>query len=149
MATSFLDQLPLPDKERAKLAGLGATGPAALLGMMAAAPESFDRLLGKACAQELRRALNDLVTESERALLATPPPPVRARGAIVDRPAPPIAPPRYDVAERDRLFAELQALRRQENPAPATRERIADLEGRLTAMLETRSERRRLDRPCG
>ena len=104
MYDNYLEDLPLSCEEKTKIARLGASNPAALLAMMQAAPEAFDRYLGSDRAQALASALKHLISEAEQAVLDAPAQRFCATGAIIDHEAPGLQPPRYDVAERDRLF---------------------------------------------
>jgi hypothetical protein len=128
--------LPLSAEEKAKVANLGAPSAAALLAMMRASPEAFDSYLESDLARELAAALEALISEHERAVLEAPAQWFPATGAIIGKKAPLLRPPRYDVAERDRLFEQLQRLRRQGDSSPETKRRIAELEHRLNALLE-------------
>lgn len=136
MSEDYLKDLPLSFEEKTKIASLCAPNPAALLSMIQAAPEAFDRYLGRDRARELAAALRHVISESERAVLDAPVREFRATGAIIDQKAPLLRPPKYDIAERDFLFDELQRLRQQKDSSPATKRRIAELEQRLSALLE-------------
>jgi hypothetical protein len=136
MYDNYLEDLPLSCEEKTKIARLGASNPAALLAMMQAAPEAFDRYLGSDRAQALASALKHLISEAEQAVLDAPAQRFCATGAIIDHEAPGLQPPRYDVAERDRLFDQLQRLRQQDDSSPATKRRIAELEQRLNTILQ-------------
>ncbi len=135
MFEGYLEDLPLSFEEKAKITSLGAPNPAALLAMRQANPEAFDQYLGRDRAQELAAALRHLISEPERTVLDAPVQQFRTTGAIIGRKAPLLRPPRYDVAERDHLFEQLQSLRQQEDSSPATKRRIAELEQRLNALL--------------
>lgn len=136
MFENYLEDLPPSLEEKAKIDKLGAPSPAALLAMIQAAPEAFDRYLGGERAQALAEALRRLISESERALLDVPVRQFPATGAIIGRKAPLLRSPRYDIAERDRLFEQLQYLRQQKDSSPAAKRRIAELEEKLNALLE-------------
>lgn len=136
MCDNYLENLPLSAEEKAKVASLGAPSAAALLAMVRASPEAFDSYLGSDRARELAAALEASISEHERAVVDAPVPWFPATGAIIGKKAPLLRPPRYDVAERDRLFEQLQRLQRQSNSSPETRRRIAELEQRLNALLE-------------
>src|SRR6266516_1198243 len=125
MAKSFLHGLPLSDEEKVKLQSLGAETPAALVGMMKASPDSFHRLLGPERAAEIRTHLERLISPDERAVLEAPVPAFHARGAIVDKPAPPIDSPKYDLEERERLFTELRELRSRGDASPEAQRRAS------------------------
>jgi formylglycine-generating enzyme required for sulfatase activity len=126
----YLENLALSQDEKDKIAALAPTGPAALLAMMQAAPEDFYRYLGRERCAVLRERLQRSLSRSERATLDAPVWKFHATGARLDQEAPSLRPPQYDVAERNRLFEELQFLRR----------RVAEIEQRLNAMLEASPE---------
>jgi hypothetical protein len=138
VAAEFLKNLGLNDEEYRKLAALGASTPAAILAIRRAAPESFDQLLGATRARELVTRLETLLTPEERKRLALASPKVYPLGAMLGVPPVEIPQPAFDIEERDRLFNELQSLRKLQAPSPADRSRIAELESRLNALLESR-----------
>ena len=136
MYDNYLEDLPLSAEEKAGVASLGASNAAALLAMIRAAPEAFENYLGSDRTQELAVALEALISEHERAVLDSPVRWFPATGAIIGKKAPVLGPTRYDIAERDRLFEQLQRLRRQGDSSPETKQGIAELEQRLNALLE-------------
>jgi hypothetical protein len=132
---SFLDKINVSDEERAKLRSLGAATPVALLGMRIASPVPFDQLFGTVRGSEIAKQLQTLLTGEERSLLQQPIrnlPPVSAR--ITPFPQD-IRRPSYDVAERDRLFAELQQLREIHPTSDDVCRRITEIEKALNALL--------------
>jgi len=131
----FLEELPLSDDEKSKLAGLAVENPAALLAMLRAAPTAFSQLLSGVRLQILETALEKLLDESERAVVAESPPRYET-GAIIGPHTPGLRAPRYDIAERDALFEQLKRLRQRDDASPETEQQIRDLEHRLTTMLE-------------
>jgi len=133
----YLDQLPVSDDVRAKLVGLAASTPAALLAMIRASPHAFFDFLGKPETDRLAASLEEMLEASQRALLATPAPTIPSLGAIIERRPPALKKPAYDITERDRLFAELQELRRTSDATPQYQHRIQQLEAALNEMLET------------
>ncbi len=126
----YLEDMALSQDEKDKIAALAPTGPAALLAMMQAAPEDFYRYLGRERCAVLRERLQRSLSRSERATLDAPVWKFHATGARLGQEAPSLRPPQYDVAERNRLFEELQFLRR----------RVAEIEQQLNAMLEASPE---------
>ena len=136
MPDDYIKDLPLSAEEKAKIYGLGASSAAALLSMMRATPETFERYFGNDRTQELKAALETTVNEPERAVLDAPIQRFHATGAIIGQKVPSLRPPKYDVVKRDRLFDQLQRLRRQGNSSPETQQGISELEESLNAMLE-------------
>jgi hypothetical protein len=136
MYKNYLEDLSLSFTEKDKIAKLGASNAAALLAMMQAAPEDFERYLGSKRCLEIIIALRKSIGESEQAVLETPVKELYSTGAIIDRKAPKIQPPKYNIAERDCLFEKIQELRQQHDPSPATRLTIDELEQELTKMLQ-------------
>lgn len=137
MGDNYLENLPLSDEEKAKIAALGATSAAALLAMMRAAPEAFNHYLGSDFSQELAAALEASISDRERAILNSAPQKFNATGAIIGKEPPEINSPPYDIAERERLFNQLQSLRQQYDSSPETKRRIAELEDQLNTLLES------------
>ena len=134
MAYEYLNHLAASDEEKAKLVTLAARSPAALVGMMQAAPEAFSNYLGEERARHIKRQLEELLGEDERRLLDADPGRPYLTGAIIGRESPPLKPPRYDIEQRDLLFDELMRLRQQ--GGEGAKQRISVLENRLNAMLD-------------
>lgn len=138
MGREFLSALDLSPDEQKKLANLGVSTPAALFSLSQAAPEAFDNLLGKERAGAIVENVRNLLTRDELARVAKAPPPRRfPLGALLGKPSGSLPPPKFDVAERDRLFNELQSLRKLGSPSKAQKEHIADLEKQLNVLLES------------
>lgn len=138
MSSEFLSKLGLSEDEVKKLAGLGASTPAALLALRRAAPDDFERLFGKSKASEITVRLEGLLRPEERDSLASAPQPRRyPLGANLGTPPTGLPQPKFDIAERDRLFRELQSLRQSSSLSPADKVRLAELESRLNALLES------------
>jgi len=139
VSLAFLSKLGLDDDEYRKLANLGASTPAALLGVRRAAPKAFDDLLGATRAREVTARLESLLTseELERQSLAQPPN-MYPLGAMLGTKPEELPRPKYDIVERDRLFNELRSLRQSRHPSQADKMRMAELERRLNALLESR-----------
>ena len=136
MGSEYLSKLNLTEEERSKLAALGTSTPAMLLSVRRASPEAFEALVGKERAEEITLALEELLTPEEKQRLA------RGAaagwfslGARLDRPPEKLPPPPYDIEERDRIFKELQSLKKSQPPTPSQKKRIADLETRLNNLL--------------
>jgi len=137
MGSEFLSELSLSVEEKRKLAELGASTPAALLSLRRAAPEAFENLLGKERAKEVVEQLWNLLTPDEQAKLSTAASPRHfPLGARLDTPRTGLPTPKFDIEKRDRIFNELQALRKLSSPSPVQRKRIADLERALNALLD-------------
>jgi hypothetical protein len=127
----FIDALPISVADKKKLRILGADSPAALYSLIEAAPTAFESFMGGA-ARVVRERLQHLVsaTESARATCDTTEFPL---GAELSQP-PRLREPPYDVVLRDRLFSELQDLRR--NPVTRNGARAKQLEQELNLLLE-------------
>jgi hypothetical protein len=136
MSDDYLDNLSLSREEKSKILDLGVSSAPELLAMMRASPEAFEEFLGKDRSRAISGALEAAISHNERTILNRSHPRFRATGAIVNREAPSIQPPKYDVAERDRLFQQLQNLRRQHDSSPGIKRRIAELEHQLNTLLE-------------
>lgn len=136
----YLDELPLTEADRTQLRSLGAPSATSLRAMVSASPQAFHNLLGQAKTQRLVRALEALITDDERGFARSSVGMLPRTGALIDRVAPAIAPPSYDIRLRDQLFEELQALRRQQASAPTqeTLEQVLALESRLNDLLAGR-----------
>ena len=136
MGPDFLDRLELSDEEREKLRGLGAGSAAALLAMRNASPGGFEKLLGRKRAERIAASLYETLTDEERRRLAIPVYQKLSTGARIDSPPPPLPKPPYDVASRDRLFAQLEELRRIPTRTPEAARRIAALEQELERLMK-------------
>src|ERR1700733_1644001 len=120
------------------MGALGATSPAALLAMRRAAQEAFDNLVGKDRSQEIASHLENLLTPEERQRLTTAPPAKHfPLGARLGTPPSELPQPKFDISERDRLFDELQSLKKLPSRSIAQETRMAELETRLNALLES------------
>lgn len=133
---AYLAELGLTAEQDAALAGLGASSAAALMSMWMAAPEAFERLLGSEQSTEIRARLDGLLTPEERKRLEAK----RATrsysfGASLKLRSH-LPAPAFDVEERDRLFAELESLRKGVRVTAADQARIEQLEATLKEMLE-------------
>jgi hypothetical protein len=73
---SFIDDLPFPQEDRAKLASFGAASPFALLSIRKASREAFDKFIGQERVDSIARHLETMLTEQQRETLRQP-----ARGA--------------------------------------------------------------------
>jgi len=131
-----LEELPLTTEEKEKIDALGVPDAAALLAMIRAAPVALETFLCADRIRELKDLLERSLSAKERGVLEAPPPRFPISGAVLDRNPPTLRPPSYDVETRDRLFEELQSLRRKGDSSPDTKRQIAQLERSLNALLE-------------
>lgn len=136
MANNSIDELPVSDDEKAKIAVLGVDDVVALFAMIKAAPESFETYFGSERTEQLVSYLVEHMSEEQLDRVNVPVPRFNVRGAIIGKPAAGLKPPTYDVNERDQLFGELQALRRQGDMGLDAQRRISSLEQRLNTILE-------------
>ena len=136
----YLDLLPLTEADKAQLRSLGAPSATALRAMISASPKAFHDLFGRARTLRLVKALEGLITDAERGFARSSVGMLPRTGALVDRGAPPIKPPPYDLKLRDKLFEELQALRHQQESTPSQdiSRQITALEQRLNDMFGER-----------
>jgi hypothetical protein len=134
---NFLDHLPVSAAEKGELQSLAASSPAALLSLIQSSGDAFRRHFGADRTDQIVSALDHLLTDEDRSVLARAVPGFYVQSAHVqERPAPNLAPPKYDLAERDFLFDRLQHLRSISHPTPDTMREIAQCESRLNEMLE-------------
>ncbi len=139
MEPSFLSNLGLTEEEKSKLAKLGASTPAALLALRRAASQDFETLLGKDRAEQITKGLRQLLSEDELQRIDTAPPVRRyPLGALLGELPAGLPPPKFDIAERDRIFDELQSLKKLNAPTEDQRIRIAELEDKLNVLLNRR-----------
>jgi len=134
----FIDEFPLQEEVKAKLRSLGADSPAGLLASLDAAGGAAPKFLGKATLKRVRKILNSRMSTRERQALLTPAQRVYF-GAQLQRPAPKIRPPNFNIAERDQLFDRLQSLRsrlRSGGTSPVVQTEVEELESRLNNMME-------------
>lgn len=134
---NFLDHLPLAPAEKAKLRQLAVPSPSALLGLIHASPDAFAQFFGPAHTEQLVDWLNAMIDERERARLSRSVHHYPIQGSVFSiNPAPSIAPTKYNIEKRDRLFDHLQQLRTEPNPSDQTRQEIAEYEAKLNAILD-------------
>jgi hypothetical protein len=132
MASEFIEQLPLSEEEKGQLRSLGADSPAALLALIDAARESFERFFGLEKTDSLRRTLQGIMASGEH--LPSGPVPKYALGAMLE-PLPNIPVHScFNTAVRDQLYREWTEL--QKNPATRNGPRAQELERRLTALVQ-------------
>jgi len=136
MSYPYLDQLHVNSDERARLAGLAAPTPAALLSLIQAAPEDFQNFYGTEATQCLIYELEQMLDQQQLSLLRQPVRTRLATGAVISLQVPALREPGYNLTERDRLFSELQAFRREANQTDSVCQRIQQLEIELNTMLE-------------
>jgi hypothetical protein len=84
MSEIYLQDLPFTTEEKDKIARLGADNPAALFGIMKAAPQAFEDYFGKERSAEIEKILRESMSEREKAIIDAPPTKF-STGAIVDR----------------------------------------------------------------
>lgn len=131
-----LEELPLTAEEREKIGALGVSSAAAFLAMIRAAPGALEPFFGADRTRELKDLLERSLSAKERGVLEAPPLRFPISGAVLDRNPPILRTPDYDIETRDRLFEELQSLRRKGDSSPDTKRQIAQLERSLNALLE-------------
>jgi hypothetical protein len=81
MSAAFLDQLPISDEDRARLARFGASTPFALLSIRKASKEAFDNSVGLDRVDRLAKQVETLLNDEQRASLKEPPKPPGPLGA--------------------------------------------------------------------
>lgn len=138
--SDFLKELqvggaPLSPDEAEKLESLGVQSPLELLSMIKADPAAFKRFYGAASTDALTSSLQAQVGTPGLALVHRRPQRFKT-GAIVSSRLPRLKAPGYDLAERDRLFDELQELRAHPDPSDEVQARVHELESRLNLLLE-------------
>ena len=136
MNPKSLEELPLTAEERERIDALGVPDATALLAMIRAAPGEFQSFFGPDRTREIAALLERSLPAKELGVLEGSPPRFPISGAILDRKPPVLRSPNYDVETRDRLFEELQSLRRKGDSSPDTKRQIAQLERSLNALLE-------------
>ncbi len=137
MPPEFVTRLRLSDEERRRILSLGASTPLALLAMRKASPAAFEEFFGHERAEQIASALLEMLSDQERKLLEAPSPRLPKLGARLRSPAPPLQEPPYDLVQRNRLFAELQELRRKPSPTAEAQKRITALEEELNQLLKS------------
>jgi len=130
----FIENLQIPQDVKHKLRSLGASSAPALLSLMQANPDSARSFLGDTV-DALIPQLQDTLTPDDHAVLQRNTPQY-ALGAMVGPKPPVVAPPNYDIRQRDNLFSELERLRSDGRPSETSKAKIAELEGQLTEMLQ-------------
>ena len=133
----YLDQLSISPPEREKLRQLAAPTPAALLGMIRASTDAFSRFFGPERTKQLAGCLTELVGREENERLVQPAHqyPIQASEFAIG-PAPPLPPPRIELAKRDRIFSRLQQLLADPHPTNQICQEIAACEAELNAILD-------------
>ena len=107
---AFLHQIAPDPSTEAKLAALGSNSPAALLSQIEAGWEAFVRYVGPEAALGVRKRLKSLVFDPR---VTEPSPAPGGTGVVLGSPQKAgLVPPRYDIARRDQMWAELQELER-------------------------------------
>jgi hypothetical protein len=72
MAANFIDSLPFPEEDRAKLASFGALSPFALLSIRKASKEAFDNYVGRDRVDRIVCYVESLLTDEQRESLKQP-----------------------------------------------------------------------------
>ncbi len=139
MQEDYLTNLDLSEIEREKISVLCPNGVAGLLGLIQAAPEDFQRYFRSERTAEIVNKLNVLVSDNDRIILSATTRNFNKSGAIIGQDAPPTIMPKYDVAERDRLFKQLQELRHQYQVEPSSiiKSNIENIEKTINMMLQS------------
>ena len=132
----YLQQLPVADDVRWRLAELGAADPVALLGMMRASRSAFDQWLGRAAADRVLSGLERMVSAEDLELVATPGPMFPSSGALLEQPAPISMPFVAWLHERDKLFAALESERRAAEFAARGNDRVAAIQRQLEELVQ-------------
>ncbi len=130
----YIDELPVSDEVKRKIAALGASSPEALLSLAQASPDAFDAFLGSN-ADAIRNFLRTRVSQVDQARWSSPIPSFALGARLETRPA--LQEPSFDIARRDRLFDEISLLRRQ--PTIENQAKLVQLEADLNTLLETSS----------
>ena len=133
----FIDEMPLQEGDKRKLRCLGAGEAGELLALLNAADEASSNFLGTSTLNRVRGLLRTLLHDREREVLARPVPTFHT-GANLGRPPMKVLPPQYNIAERDRLFSRMQALKGRVGAGGqgTISAEIEELESKLNNMLE-------------
>lgn len=133
----FIDAMPLAEADKRKLHSLGARSPVELLALLNAGAEASRNFLGLAVLNKARDMAEACLNNQERTLLAKPVPAFHLGANVLPSPQSVLA-PAYDIAERDRLFTRMQALKSLPGGSAqsAAIQEIRELESRLNDMLE-------------
>jgi hypothetical protein len=132
---SFLDKLPFSDEEKRRLNNLAVENPASLLSMIQANQKDFEDYFGSERTTEILDLLGNLISQKERQILEDSPPNFYELGAVIEKKAPGIKPPQYDINERNRLFEELQYWQSQDSSSHKVKEKISQLSHQLNELL--------------
>ena len=127
---AFLDKVVASADLVQKLASLGAETPSALLAMINASRELFDRFVGKQEAEQIVRRLRDMVPRGRSSVGRLRAPPGKMGVPLRPAPAGP-TPPHFDVGQRDQMFSHIRQLRQ----SGASAEEIRQAEQELDAFL--------------
>jgi hypothetical protein len=99
MTQNYIDSLPVNSGDKELLRSLGADSPSALMGILDSSHDYFEERFGKKKLEELTAALSQQMSVGEHAIFKEPKKDFGI-GAIVDRPAPTLEPPRFDISKR-------------------------------------------------
>jgi hypothetical protein len=84
MSEIYLQDISFTTEEKDKISQLGADNPAALLGIIKAAPQAFENYFGKERSAEIEKILRESISEREQAIIDAPSTKF-STGAIIDR----------------------------------------------------------------
>jgi hypothetical protein len=107
-----------------------------LLGALRASPDAFISYIGKDRASAIVDKITSLLTNEERSLFDRELPQF-SLGARLDPPPSTLKPTQYDIGERDRMFARIQALRTFPSRSAEEQSELLRLEGDLRDMLNS------------
>lgn len=133
----FIDEMPLAEADKRKLHSLGARSPVELLALLNAGAEASRNFLGQTVLNKARDMAEAHLSDQERKLLLRPVPAFQLGANTLPSPRSVLA-PGYDIAERDRLFTRMQALKSHAgiSAQSAALKEIRELESKLNDMLE-------------
>lgn len=133
MLPSYLKDLPVSDEVKQRLGDLGIAKPEALLGTIYAARAEFAREYGASVVDKIVLALEiTLPASTVQALKA----PARdfAFGAQMEE-GPAQISPKFDVAERDRLYRRLEELKQIPRLTPEQEDEIEAIQAKIVRMM--------------
>ena len=137
MPNDFIERLPVEPPVRESLRTLGYDSPEALSGALEASREAFEAHYGTSVVQQIGRGLQEARGIEPRAHAVPGEKDRYSLGARIERTSAEGLPKTFDVGTRDRLFDELSRLERQSPKTPAIRQRIEELAGRITELVES------------
>lgn len=132
---SYIQHLELSPDERQKIEHLAAPSAASLLSLVRASHGAFEAFYGLEPTRKLVENLEKMLSDEERDRLKRPPPHFPIESPRILAAVPKLADPKFDVAERDRVFEEIRALRAKQQWSPEVTQRIKELENQLENMI--------------